>query len=153
MNPLPRLVPALPVLLALASAAGAQPTYKLDVKPELKPAVTLRLDGTHLVCTAITDDPGFRAQVHFRKDGQTIATVEARSRTRFDLPRMEPGTYSAVVELFHPAYKGGTAQKGEFKPASNELRYRIEPGMPVRVTQLPTRALQAILGIQFRPGN
>jgi hypothetical protein len=147
-----RLMSVLPVLLALASTASGQ-TYLLNVKPELKPGVTLRLDGNQVVRSAIHDDPGFRVQYHFKKDNQTLAVLEARTLTRIDLPKREPGTYSVVVELFYPAYKGGTAQKGQFKPISNELRYRIEPGMPVRISQLPTAALQAVLGIQFRPGN
>jgi hypothetical protein len=43
-----------------------------------------------------------------------------------DLPQKEAGTYSVVLELFYPAYRGGTQQKGEFKPISNVLTYRIE---------------------------
>jgi hypothetical protein len=152
MHPCCRLLAVLSAALTLAGPASAQ-TYLLNVKPELKPGVTLRLDGNQVVRSTISDDPGFRVQYHFRKDKETLTVIQARTVTRLDLPKMEPGTYSVVVELFYPTYKGGNVQKGAFKAISNELRYRIEPGTPARVTQLPTASLQAILGIQYRPGN
>jgi hypothetical protein len=116
--------------LLVPPSANAQPTYKLDVKPDLKPRATLSLDGNRVVRTAVTDDPGFRLQYHFKKDGKTLATPEARAETRVEAPVKEPGTYAVVLELFHPAYKGGTAQKGEFKPVSNVLMFRAEAGKP-----------------------
>ncbi len=137
-------------LLALASRAAAQPTYRLNVKSDLKPAAQIRLEGLKVNRSAVTDDPGFRLQYLFRKDGQPFAAVEARSRTSVDLPRLEPGVYNVAVELFYPAYKGGTAQKGQFKPISNVITYRIEPGSPVRAVVLPPPGLQAVLGVYFR---
>ena len=124
----PRLVAALLapfVLVAMAALTTAQPTYKLDVKPNLKPQATLQLDGTRITRSSIKDDPGFRLQYHFKKDGKTVTTVEARSQTAVELPQKEAGTYTVVLELFYPAYKGGTQQKGEFKPISNLLTYRV----------------------------
>jgi hypothetical protein len=115
-------------LFVLPALTVAQPTYKLDVKPNLKPQATLQLDGSRIRRSAIKDDPGFRLQYHFKKDGKTIATVEARSQQMVELPQKDPGNYSVVLELFYPAYKGGAQQKGEFKPISNVLAYRIEPG-------------------------
>jgi hypothetical protein len=128
-------------LLWGTSLARAQPTYKLDVKPHLKPLATLTLRDVRLSCTALKDDPGFRLQYHFRKDGKTVATVEARANPSLAIPRKEAGSYTVVLELFYPAYKGGTAQKGEFKPVSNVVAFRIEPGPkptdPVKVVVLP----------------
>jgi hypothetical protein len=121
-------------LAVLAAAAGAQPTYPLDVKPHLKPLVTLRLDGGRIGRSAVQDDPGFRLQYHFQKDGKTVAVLEARANPTVGIPQKEAGTYTVVVELFYPAYKGGTAQKGQFKPVSEVLTYRVEPGTPPRVT-------------------
>ena len=116
-------------LLAAALPAAAQPTYKLDVKPHLKPWATVRLDGTRIVRSEVSDDPGFRLQFHVRQaDGKTLATAEARANPAFELPAKSPGVYTAALELFHPAYKGGTAQKGEFRPISNILTFRVEPG-------------------------
>jgi hypothetical protein len=116
--------------LLVPPSAEAQPTYKFDVKPDLKPRATLALDGNRVVRTAVTDDPGFRLQYHFKKDGKTLATPEARAETRVVAPVKEPGAYTVVLELSHPAYKGGTAQKGEFKPVSNVLTFRVEAGKP-----------------------
>src|SRR5579871_1885624 len=124
-------------LLAPLSPVRAQPTYKLDVKPHLKPLATLKLVGARLNRSAVQDDPGFRLQYHFRKDGKTVATVQARAHPAVDILQKMAGTYTVVLELFYPAYRGGTQQKGEFKPISNVVTFRIElgakPNDPVRV--------------------
>src|SRR5437660_6514182 len=99
------------VPVIFSAIAAAQPTYKLDVKANLKPQATLQLDGARIARSAIKDDPGFRLQYHFKQEGKTLATVEARSQPTVDLPQKAPGTYSVVLELFYPAYKGGTQQK------------------------------------------
>jgi hypothetical protein len=124
-------------VLVCLSPAHAQPTYKLDVKAHLKPLATLTLKGTRLSRSALKDDPGFRLQYHFRKDGKTVAAVEARADTSLDIPTKAVGTYTVVLELFYPAYKGGTQQKGAFRPVSNVIQFRVEPGAgpndPVKV--------------------
>lgn len=129
-------------LLGFACPAFAQPTYKLGVKPDLKPLATLKIDGAKIVRTEVADDPGFRLQYHFKKDGKTVGQVEARSSEALDVPQKEAGTYTVVLELFYPGYKVGTAQKGEFKPISNVLTYKVEPGAkpeePVKVTLIET---------------
>jgi hypothetical protein len=130
-TPFPRCLVCLLLLLFLVPQAHAQPTYKLEVKPDLKPAAKLQLDGARLTRSAVTDDPGFRLQYDFKKDGKTVATAEARAATTLDIPLKEPGTYSVVLELFYPAYKGGTQQKGEFRPISNVLSFRTESGAKV----------------------
>jgi hypothetical protein len=138
-------------LFLLALSASAQPTYQLNVKPHLKPLVTLRLEGERISRSSVQDDPGFRLQYHFKKEGKTVVFVEARSNQSLDIPQKEAGTYTVVVELFYPAYKGGNMQKGEFKAVSEILTYRVEPGTPVRVTFIepPKHALV----IQCGKGN
>jgi hypothetical protein len=139
---------AVPIFLPIAAAAltlhapspevSAQPTYKLDVKPHLKPLATLRIEGAKLFRTDLDDDPGFRVQYHIRQlDGKTVATFEARSAPAIDLEIKSVGTFTVVLELFYPAYKGGTGQKGEFKPVSNEVTYKIDGGKIVVFETLP----------------
>jgi hypothetical protein len=139
--------PAVGALAVLASAllaapSRAQPTYKLDVKPNLKPAATLQLDGPHVRRSMLQDDPGFRLQYHFRKDSKTVATLDARANPVADVPSKEAGTYSVVLELFYPDYKGGNQQKGGYQAVSNVLTYRLQPaakpGEPARVTLVQT---------------
>ncbi|HMC65781.1 MAG TPA: hypothetical protein VKI65_12655 [Gemmataceae bacterium] len=135
---------AVSLLLALACLFGhtavglAQPTYKLEVKPNLKPLAKLELKGTRIVRTAVKDDPGFRLQYHFKKNGKTLKTVEARANPSLEVPEKTPGRYTVVLELFYPSYKGGDKQKGEFKSISNELTYRVDPAAkpsdPVKIT-------------------
>ncbi|MBY0525962.1 MAG: hypothetical protein K2R98_21390 [Gemmataceae bacterium] len=132
------------VLVGFAFETIAQPTYKLSVKPDLKPLATLQLEGAKISRTDLKDDPGFRLQYHFKKDGKSLAQVEARTSDKLDVPQKEAGTYTVVLELFYPAYKGGTAQKGEFKTVSNVLTYKVEPAAkpdePVKVTVIETPA-------------
>jgi hypothetical protein len=123
-------------LVASTSPVRAQPTYKLDVKPELRPKASLALNANQLLRTDLLDDPGFRLQYHFKKDGKTVEAVEARSTPVFALAHKEAGAYTVVLELFHPAYKGGMDQKGAYRPVSNVLLYRFEPGNPAKVTLL-----------------
>jgi hypothetical protein len=115
-------------MLAFAGKSAAQPTYKLGVKPDLKPLATLKLDGSKIQRTEIDDDPGFRLQYHFKKDGKTLAVAAARGHETLPVPQKEAGTYTVVLELFYPGYKVGTVQKGEFKAISNVLTYQVEPG-------------------------
>jgi hypothetical protein len=123
-------------LVGLAVAQG-QPTYPLDVKRHLKPFATLSLKNAKLRRTPVKDDPGYRLQYHFRQGGKTVATVEARSNPTLAIPQKDAGIYTVVLELFYPAYKGGTQQKGEFKPISNVVRFQVKaaarPGGPVKV--------------------
>jgi hypothetical protein len=138
------LVLSAAAILGLSNTVSAQPTYKLGVKPDLKPLATLKLDGNKLIRTEVADDPGFRIQYHFKKDGKTASQVEARSSDTMEVPQKEAGTYTVVLELFYPAYKGGTATKGEFKPISNVLTFKLEPGAkpedPVKLTLLDDSA-------------
>lgn len=113
------------LLLAIASPAVAQPTYKLGVKPDLKPLATIRLEGNALKRSEVQDDPGFRLEYHFKKEGKTVAQVPARGAEAVELPMKEAGTYTVALELFYPAYKGGAAQKGEFKPVSDVLTLAV----------------------------
>jgi len=120
--------------LACVCASTAQPTYRLDAKRDLKPRATLSLADGKVSRSAVTDDPGYRLQFRFEKDGKTIATPEARSETSVALPETAVGTYTVALELFHPAYKGGNASKGEFKAISDVLTYRVETQKPLKVS-------------------
>ena len=73
-------------VLGVAPEVRAQPTYKLDVKPNLKPLATLELKAGKFVRSEVKDDPGFRLQYHFKKDGKTVSQVEARSSDALDVP-------------------------------------------------------------------
>lgn len=126
-------------------ALHAQGTYKLEVKPNLKPSAILSLEEGQVRRSALKDDPGFRMEFTFKKDGKTLKIIQARGTDRVDLPDKTPGVYSAVLELFYPSYKGGNEQKGKFQPASNELIYEVkapaQAGGQVQVVLLASRPL------------
>jgi hypothetical protein len=137
---------ALVLLLSVVPAGTlvAQPTYKLDVKSDLVPRAKLTLSGATMTRTDVRDDPGFRLQYHVRKDGKTVAAVNARGEHGVRLPSLDPGTYTVVLELFHPNYKGGTAIKGEFKPVSDAITYRVDAGKPPKITVVPTVKIELV---------
>jgi hypothetical protein len=85
--------------------------------------------------TAVKDDPGFRLQYAIQRDGKPLEPIEARAGMTVDLPRKDAGTYTAVLELFHPSYKPGSAQKGQFKAISNVLAYKVLPGNQVQLLE------------------
>jgi hypothetical protein len=138
---------ALTAVLFLTATVQAQPTYKLDVKPDLKPIALVSLDGKQIAHSPVLDDPGFRLQFHVQQNGKTVATIEARSRSKVDVPKLDPGVYTVTLELFYPAYKGGAAQKGEFKAISNVLTYRVESAEKIVVVNPPpSPALGIVVG-------
>jgi hypothetical protein len=128
---------AVALALACVCPAPAQPTYRLDAKRDLKPKATLSLADGKVTRSAVTDDPGYRLQFRFEKDGKTIATPEARSEASVALPATEVGTYTVTLELFHPSYKGGNQRKGEYKAISEPLTYKVEQQKPLKVAVVP----------------
>jgi hypothetical protein len=142
------LVAAFVGLLGIAASANAQPTYKLGVKPDTKPLATLKLEGAKLTRSELDDDPGFRMQYHFKKDGKTLDTVEARGNPTLDVPHKEAGMYTVVLELFYPEFKGGNVQKGGFRPVSDVLTYKVEAGEPAKVVFVPPPVVKAALLVQ-----
>src|SRR2546423_1290661 len=125
-----------PLLVLLAGPpAPAQPTYKLDVKPDLKPLATLQLKAGKFTRSEVRDDPGFRLQYHFKKDGKTLALVEGRAQVEVSPPgpALTAGTYTVVPELFYPNYRAGTGPNGVSKPISNVLTYRLAARTPPAV--------------------
>ncbi len=148
-----RVILVFTLLAGLSNPHGAraQPTYKLDVKADLKPFAVLKLDGKQIARTEVCDDPGFRLQYHVRQNGKTMATIEARSQKKVDVPKLDPGVYTVTLELFYPAYKGGAAQKGEFKAISNELTIRVESAEKiVEVNPPPGVAVRTAVGMGIR---
>ena len=129
-------IPAFILNAQVTNPLRSQPTFKLDVKPDLKPLATIKLDGAKVSRSELADDPGFRLQYHVRAaEGKTLQTAEARSAPSLELPLQTAGTFTIVLELFHPAYKGGNDQKGAFKPVSNVLTFKVEAG---KLTQIET---------------
>lgn len=119
---------ALLIVLAGLASASAQPAYKLGVRPEFAPKAEIKLEGSRVVRTPVANDPGFRLLWHIKKDGKSVATIEARSSSGAELPIQEDGTYTVSLELFFPTFKTGNAQKGEFKAISNALTCQREGG-------------------------
>jgi hypothetical protein len=133
-----RIAIVLLVIVLPVAEMQAQPTYKLGVKPHLKPLAQLTIKDGHLERNELSDDPGFRCQYHFRTaDGKTVTMSDARAKPRIPIPSGSAGEYRVVLELFYPAYKNGTATKGEFKPVSKDVAYRLDAAGKVTLLDTP----------------
>ena len=112
----------------LSAPVYAQATFPMKIKrvEELNPRATLKLEGRTVTRTNITKDPGYRIQWHVKKDGKTVAQVNARPDKTYTHPDAAPGKYTVVLELYFPEYKATSKEsKGLFKPISNEVAYEI----------------------------
>src|SRR5262249_25148475 len=106
-----RLLLAAALTLACVCSSPAQPTYRTDAKRDLTPKATLTIADGKVSRSAVSDDPGYRLQFRFDKDGKTVATQEARSQSSVELPAKEVGAYVVTLELFYPSYKSGNQRK------------------------------------------
>ena len=116
----------------LPATARAQATFPMKIKrvEELNPKATLKLEGRAVTRSDIARDPGYRIQWHVKKDGKTVAQVNARPEKSYTHADASAGKYTIVLELFFPEYKATSKDsKGLFKPISNEVSYTI--GGPV----------------------
>src|SRR5947209_8262080 len=64
---------------------------------------------------------------------------EARAATSVRPPLEAVGVDTVALELFYPGYKGGTAPKGQYRPVSAVLTFRLEAGKPPRLSLVPAR--------------
>ncbi|MBI3462290.1 MAG: hypothetical protein HY000_04410 [Planctomycetes bacterium] len=116
--------------LAAAEAAYAQARFPFTLKKveDLGPKAEIKLEGKKIIRSAVTRDPGFRLQWRVKEGDKTVAEVNAR-RSKELLPELkEPGTYTVVLELYYPVYKPTSDRKGEYRPISNVLEYKVEAG-------------------------
>lgn len=113
----------------LPTRARAQATFPMKIKrvEELNPKATLKLEGRTVTRSDIARDPGYRIQWHVKKDGKTVAQVNARPDKSYAHADASAGKYTIVLELFFPEYKATSKDsKGLFKPISDEVSYAID---------------------------
>lgn len=101
----------------------------MEQRFEGSPRAMIYLQGRRVHRTAVYHDWGLRLQWEIRRNGQVIATVNARTDVAYEHPDSAPGEYSVVLQMWHYVNYAKNGQ-GEFTASrfiniSNVVTYRI----------------------------
>jgi hypothetical protein len=94
-----------------------------------QPRAELRLDGRRVTRTDVTGDWGLRMQWEVRRNGQVVATPNARLDANFEHADATPGTYEIVLQMWKYVNYAKNPQ-GEFTASryidiSNKISYTV----------------------------
>lgn len=93
------------------------------------PRAEIRLEGRRVIRTEVTHDWGLRLQWEVRRNGQVIATPNARVSTTYEHPDTAPGTYEIVLQMWkYVDYRKnpqGEFVNSRFQDISNKVTYTI----------------------------
>lgn len=101
----------------------------MEQRFEGTPHAEVRLEGRRLVRSAVENDWGLRLQWEIRRNGQVVATVNARPDLAYEHPDTAPGNYEAVLQMWRYVNYAKNPQ-GEFTASafvniSDRLNYTI----------------------------
>jgi hypothetical protein len=101
----------------------------MEQRFEGTPQATIRVEGRRLIRGEVSNDWGLRLQWEIRRNGQVIATVNARADLTYEHADTAPGEYSVVLQMWHYINYAKNPQ-GEFTQSrfiniSNVVTYRI----------------------------
>ena len=101
----------------------------MEQKFEGTPQATIRLEGRRLIRTELIQDWGSRLQWEIRRNGQVIATPNARLDVGYEHADVTPGVYEAVLQTWkYVNYKkdaAGEFTESKFVEVSNKVSYTI----------------------------
>ncbi len=93
------------------------------------PRAAIRLEGRRVVRSEVTGDWGLRLQWEVRRNGQVVATPNARVGTVYVHPDNTPGHYEIVLQMWHyTSYRkqgSGEFIDSRFVNISNVVRYTV----------------------------
>ncbi len=72
----------------------------MEQRFEGTPHAEVRLEGRRLVRSEVSNDWGLRLQWEIRRNGQVVATVNARPDLAYEHPDTAPGTYEVVLQMW-----------------------------------------------------
>ena len=101
----------------------------MEQKFEGTPHAEIRLEGRRVIRTDVTHDWGSRLQWEVKRDGQVIATPNARVDVTYEHPEATPGNYEVVLQMWqYIDYKkkpDGEFVNSKFVDISNKVSYTI----------------------------
>ena len=101
----------------------------MEQRYEGTPQAAIRLEGRRLIRSDVTNDWGLRLQWEIRRNGQVVATVNARPDLAYEHPDTAPGEYAVVLQMWHyisyAKNAAGEFTASRFDNISNVVTYRI----------------------------
>ncbi len=101
----------------------------MDQRFEGTPRAEVRREGQRLIRGEVANDWGSQLVWSIRRNGEVVATVPARAEEVIEFPDATPGSYEAVLRLFH--YEGyekdkdGKYTKSKFVDVSNPVVWTV----------------------------
>jgi hypothetical protein len=101
----------------------------MEQRFEGTPQATINLNGRRLTRSEVTNDWGLRLQWEIKRNGQVVATVNARTGLTYEHPDTAPGNYEVVLQMWRYVNYAKNPQ-GEFTASrfidvSNRVTYTI----------------------------
>ncbi|MBX9681484.1 MAG: hypothetical protein K2X38_22240 [Gemmataceae bacterium] len=93
------------------------------------PRAEIRLEGRRVIRTEVTHDWGLRLQWVVKRNGQKIATPNARLATSYEHAETTAGEYEVFLQMWkyvdYAKNPQGEFTKSQFIDVSNKVTYRI----------------------------
>lgn len=93
------------------------------------PRAEIRLEGRRLTRTEVTHDWGLRLQWEIRRNGQVVATPNARLDVNYEHTDTTPGNYEVVLQMWkyidYRKNPQGEFIASRFQDISNKVSYTI----------------------------
>ena len=101
----------------------------MEQRFEGTPQATIRLEGRRLIRSEVANDWGLRLQWEIKRNGQVVATVNARPDLAYEHVDTAPGAYEIVLQMWRYVNYAKNPQ-GEFTASrfieiSNRVTYTI----------------------------
>jgi hypothetical protein len=101
----------------------------MEQKFDGTPQTEIRLEGRKVIRGDVVGDWGSRLQWEVKRDGQVVATPNARLDLAYEHPDSTPGSYEIVLQLWkYVNYKKdakGEFTESKFVEVSNKVNYTI----------------------------
>jgi hypothetical protein len=101
----------------------------VEQRYEGTPQATIRLEGRRLIRSDVTNDWGLRLQWVIKRNGQVVATVNARPDVAYEHPDTAPGAYEVVLQIWryisYAKNPAGEFTASRFLDISNRVTYTI----------------------------
>ncbi len=101
----------------------------MEQRYEGTPQAVIRLEGRRVVRTEVTNDWGLRLQWQVRRNGQVVATPNARVDLNYEHADSAPGSYEIVLQMWryvnYQKNPAGDFLQSRFLDISNRVTYTI----------------------------
>ena len=101
----------------------------MEQRFEGTPQAAIRLEGRRLIRGEVSNDWGLRLQWEIRRNGQVVATVNARPELAYEHPDTAPGNYEVILQMWryvnYTKNPAGEFTASQFITVSNRVTYTI----------------------------